>query len=130
MSVSGISAVASPASGGSELQNLFQSIGNSLRKQEEDIRSGFEEGLKTNSSLSGVPEHVRRQFEVWEATYTGAEERKLVESLKRKITEIAVSNEDYVRDAAEQKTARFQLELAMRAANKSVSGIQQLLSAQ
>lgn len=130
MSVSQISSVAGAIPGGDELQNLFQSIGSALRKQEEDIRGSFADGLKRNSELSGVPDHVRRQFEVWEATFTGTEERKLVEALKRKITEIAVSNEAYVRDQAQQKTARFQLELAMRAANKSVSGIQQLLSSQ
>jgi hypothetical protein len=131
MSLSDASPVAAvTAAGGGELQNLFQSIGASLRQHEESIRSSFAEGLKRNGDLSGIPDHVRRQFEVWEATFTGTEERKLVEALKRKVTDISLSNEAYVRDQAQQKTARFQLELAMRAANKSVSGIQQLLSSQ
>jgi hypothetical protein len=129
MSVSEASPAAAAAPG-NELQSLFQSIGASLRTHEESIRSSFVEGLRKNGELSGIPDHVRRQFEVWDATFTGTDERKLVEALKRKITEIAASNEDYIRDQAQQKTARVQLELAMRAANKSVSGIQQLLSSQ
>ena len=130
MTIPAISSAAAGTQGGGELQRLFQSIGTSLRENEDNIRSGFTEGLKPNSDLFGIPTHVRRQFEIWDTTFTGGEERKLVEALKKKITEISLNTENYLKDAAQQKTANFQLELAMRAANKTVSGIQQLLSAQ
>lgn len=128
MNISGISTLATSSK--SELQNLFESISTSLRQQEENIRESFIEGLNKNGNLFGVPDHVRRQIEVWENTFTSAEDRKMVDELKSKILEITSNNESYIREQAEQKTARFQLELAMRAANKSVSGIQQLLSSQ
>ncbi len=130
MNISDVSSAPMGPQGGGELQRLFQSVSTSLRQNEESIRSGFAEGLDPNGKLFGLPPHIQRQFEVWDKTFTGGEERKLVEALKKKITEISTNTENYVKDAAQQKTAQFQLELAMRAANKTVSGIQQLLSAQ
>ena len=100
------------------------------RFQHENIRSGFTEGLNPHGKLFGLPPHIQRQFEIWDKNFTGGEERKLVEAMKKKMTEINLNTENYIKDAAQQKTAQFQLELAMRAANKTVSGIQQLLSAQ
>lgn len=131
MSVSDVSAAIAPGGAtGTEMRDLFRSISDGLQQQEAKIRDSFVEGLARNSTLSGVPDHVKKQFEIWDQTYTRSEDRKLVEELKARISEISLSNEAYVRDQAQQKTARFQLELAMRAANKTTSGIQQLLSAQ
>lgn len=125
-----ISSVPAGPQAGGELQRLFDSVSTSLRKNEENIRSGFTEGLNPHGKLFGLPPHIQRQFEIWDKNFTGGEERKLVEAMKKKMTEINLNTENYIKDAAQQKTAQFQLELAMRAANKTVSGIQQLLSAQ
>jgi hypothetical protein len=130
VTISNISSVPAGPQAGGELQRLFESVSTSLRQNEESIRRGFTEGLDPQGKLFGLPPHIQRQFEVWDQTFTGGEERKLVEAMKKKMTEITLNTENYVKDAAQQKTAQFQLELAMRAANKTVSGIQQLLSAQ
>ncbi len=131
MSVSEVSAAIAPGgAAGTEMRDLFRTMSEGLQQHEADIRNSFVEGLAKDGELSGIPDHVKKQFEIWDQTYTRPEDRKLVEELKSRIMEISASNEGYIRDAAQKKTSRFQLELAMRAANKTTSGIQQLLSAQ
>jgi predicted unusual protein kinase regulating ubiquinone biosynthesis (AarF/ABC1/UbiB family) len=131
MSISQISAmIQTRSASGTEMRDLFQSMAEGLQKQEMRIRDSIAEGLRQDSNLGGIPDYMRKQFDVWDQTYTGGEERKLVEELKSRIMELTANNEAYMRDQAQQKTAQFQLELAMKAANKTTSGIQQLLSAQ
>ena len=114
----------------SELGNLWNSMIEGLRAQENDIRSGIAEGLRPNGDLMGVPDHIRDQIKTWEEAFTSTQDRKLVQELKAKIYEIHASRDAYVASQVESKTERFHLELAMKAASKTTSGIQQLLSAQ
>lgn len=130
MTISGINAANSLTTPSSELPDLLDSMVQGLRNQEGRIRTGIFEGLKPNGDVLGLPDHVREQFKVWDATFTNAADRNMVNQLKQKIMAITQSRETYVTEQVQSKTARIQLELAMRAASKTTSGIQQILSAQ
>jgi hypothetical protein len=130
MEISSISLPSDASIQTNELPNLMNALLESIRNQENNIRADITEGLKPNGKLMGLPDHIREQFKVWDNTFTSGEDRKLVDALKQKIVALVQSNENYIVDQVQSKTSRFQLELAMRAANKATSGIQQILSAQ
>ena len=131
MSITDVSAAIAPSSGaGGEMQQVFQKITNIMQEHEVSIRSGLTEGLSQKNAATGIPDYMRKQFEVWDKSFTKPEDLKLIEEVKARVSDLALSNDSYIRSSIERKTTQFQLELAMRAANKTTSGIQTLLSAQ
>ncbi|MCU0910047.1 MAG: hypothetical protein MUE98_01470 [Rhodobacteraceae bacterium] len=127
-SISAVTSVTSQQSSG--LDALMRDMARSIEEQEKAFRDSFAEGLKPGGELMGIPKHVRDQFKLWDETFTNPEERKLVAELKSRIIEISTNTQEYIGERVTQNAKKFQLEMAMKAAGKATSGIQQLLSAQ
>lgn len=126
-----ISAISSqtPASTGG-LDSFARNAMAALEREEGKIRQALDQGLAPSGPLMSMPRHVQDQFTRWENEFTSPEDLKMVDRIKKRVTELTAENQSYIRDRVSENSDRLRLELAMKAVSKTTQGLQQLLSSQ
>lgn len=112
------------------LDGLVSELGTKMEAYERKLKDDLAGVLAPDGSLMTLPDPIRKQFAEWDRTYTQPQDIEMKNAIKRKIMEMHDVNQTYIRDKVENKASNLRLELSMKAINKSMSSIQQLLSAQ
>ncbi|MGL6209786.1 MAG: hypothetical protein ACRC14_08160 [Paracoccaceae bacterium] len=128
VSITAISAAVPPERDG--IVGIGAQIADSLKEHEAGFRKSFVEGLDPSGDLMRRPGYLREQFQRWDETYTSPEDRAMVDTLKRKVLEMAEVTSQNIRDKVRDNSERLKLELAMKAVSKTTQGIQSLLQSQ
>jgi hypothetical protein len=112
------------------LNGMVDQLVRSLRQQEESITGDIREALDPSSPLMTLPKPIQEQFKQWDSLYNSPEEIKLIQEIKRKITEMHSTNQGHIQNKVRSNAAKLHLEFSIKAISKTVNGVQQLLSAQ
>lgn len=119
---------ASSASSPSGIEGVGQRMTDLLRSQDAritgDIRAAFEPG----SPLMGMPETVQAQFRRLESSPMNSEEKRVLNEIKARISDIYENNRNYIAEKSKANLESVYLEITAKASGKAMSAIQQLLS--
>lgn len=113
-----------------ELKDIGQRLTSAIRQHEESITNELGEVLSSSSPLLTVPKPIQDEFKNWDARLRTPEEHQAAKAIRDKIVEIYGENAAHIQDKVRNNISRVQIDLAIKAISKTMSGVQQILSSQ
>ncbi|RCS21558.1 hypothetical protein DUT91_23245 [Phyllobacterium salinisoli] len=131
LSISVISPIEpSPAPRVDSLQNLGTNLVGKLRQSEQAIQKDINGALDSSNPLMKMPSHIRELFQRLEAQALPPEQKAMYAAFKKNIIEMVQQKKQFIEQGVSRNLDKVQLELSMKAINKILSSIQQILSSQ
>lgn len=112
------------------LKGLGTQLLEQVKRGEQATQNDIKKALDSSGLPGTLPHPLRHLFQRLESRMISPEEQSMISTYKKEITKIYRQRGDIVRDGIDKNLQRNQIELLARAANKTASSFQQLLSSQ
>lgn len=128
ISLYSVSPNASAESSPTGMAGIGEKLTDVMRTHDARITDDIKAALEPGSPLMRVPDTVRARFRQLENASLPDEQKRLIKEVKARVIELYENNSNFVESKTQSKIDSIYTEITAKAAGKTMSAIQQLLS--